>query len=60
MQTRVDQTKHRMDTLKQLYIGKYHQLHNANASLNGLKYQILQAELLVIKASIPEDELPAC
>ena len=50
--------KDRLQTLKQLYIGKYSQLRKANASLNYFKYQILQAELLVIKAAIPEHELP--
>tara|TARA_R110001592_G_scaffold319724_2_gene597463 strand:+ start:14710 stop:14904 length:195 start_codon:yes stop_codon:yes gene_type:complete len=50
--------KNRLQTLKQLYIGKYMQLSKANASLNNFKYQILQAELLVIKAAIPENELP--
>tara|TARA_R110002167_G_scaffold47812_6_gene141330 strand:- start:903 stop:1097 length:195 start_codon:yes stop_codon:yes gene_type:complete len=52
------QQKTRIDTLKQLYIGKYIQLSKADASLNDFKYQILQAELLVIKAAIPEHELP--
>lgn len=50
--------KNRLQTLKQLYIGKYAQLSKANASLNNFKYQILQAELLVLKAAIPEHELP--
>lgn len=50
--------KARLETLKQLYIGKYIQLNKANASLNDFKYQILQAELLVLKAAIPEHELP--
>mgnify|MGYP003627090913 CR=1 FL=1 len=50
--------QNRLQTLKQLYIGKYIQLSKANAALNDFKYQILQAELLVIKAAIPENELP--
>tara|TARA_R110001592_G_scaffold62142_4_gene189893 strand:+ start:1763 stop:1957 length:195 start_codon:yes stop_codon:yes gene_type:complete len=61
MHTEFDiQKKDRLQTLKQLYIGKYIQLSKANASLNDFKYQILQAELLVIKAAIPENELPLC
>ena len=50
--------KNKLQTLKQLYIGKCKQLRKADASLNDFKYQILQAELLVIKAAIPESELP--
>jgi hypothetical protein len=50
--------KSRLETLKLLYIGKCQQLNKTNATLNCFKYQILQAELLVLKASIPEDELP--
>lgn len=50
--------RNKVETLKQLYIGKCQQLHKTNASLNCFKYQILQAELLVLKASIPEEELP--
>jgi hypothetical protein len=50
--------KNKLETLKQLYIGKYQQLNKTNATLNCFKYQILQAELLVLKASIPEEELP--
>ena len=50
--------KNRLETLKQLYIGKCRQLNKTNAALNCFKYQILQAELLVLKSSIPEDELP--
>jgi len=50
--------QNRLQTLKQLYIGKYIQLSKTNPSLNNFKYQILQAELLVIKAAIPENELP--
>lgn len=61
MHTELDiQKKDRLQTLKQLYIGKYLQLSKANVSLNEFKYQILQAELLVIKAAIPENELPLC
>jgi hypothetical protein len=61
MHTELDiQQQDRLDTFKQLYIGKYIQLSKANASLNNFKYQILQAELLVIKAAIPEHELPLC
>ena len=50
--------KSKVETLKQLYIGKCQQLSKTNATLNCFKYQILQAELLVLKASIPEEELP--
>ena len=50
--------KNRLQTLKQLYIGKYMQLSKVDSALNNLKYQILQAELLVLKAAIPESELP--
>ena len=50
--------KNRLQTLKQLYIGKYMQLSKVDAALNDFKYQILQAELLVIKEAIPESELP--
>jgi len=50
--------KNRLQTLKQLYIGKYTQLSKADSALNSFKFQILQAELLVIKAAIPESELP--
>ncbi|MFV1872379.1 MAG: hypothetical protein ACMZ64_03490 [Oleiphilus sp.] len=48
----------RLQILKNLYLGKSKQLSETNASLNCLKYQFLQAELLVLKAAIPEDELP--
>ncbi len=57
MQTEHSQQR-RLNTLKQLYIGKHQQLSKANLTINCFKYQILYAELLVIKASIPEDELP--
>ena len=53
------QQKNRLAILKQLYIGKYKQFAKTSAAVNPFKYQVLQAELLVIKASIPESELPA-
>lgn len=52
------QQRNRVETLKQLYIGKCQQLNKTNAALNCFKYQLLLAELLVLKSSIPEDELP--
>lgn len=48
----------RLQILKQLYLSKCEQLNKTNASLNCFKYQILQAELLVIKSAIPEEDLP--
>lgn len=59
MYTELDMNqKNRLQTLKQLYIGKCMQLSKADSALNDLKYQILQAELHFIKAAIPENELP--
>lgn len=49
----------KLHILKKLYIRKYHQLNNADIT-NVLKYQLLKAELHVLKTAIPKGELPLC